>query len=105
MELEFKLIGFLIVVMEKEMPKSFMDCVKNNKKIVTKKLNDNKYVLVCYDKNGKSYTSEIKTRKKKAATNNENLVIKNENLVIKEAKIQVGSLLKLKKYFDKNYRN
>lgn len=98
MELEFKLIGFLIVVMEKEMPKSFMDCVKNNKKIVTKELNNNKYVLVCYDKNGKSYTSEIKIRKKKAATNN-------ENLVIKEAKIQVGSLLKLKKYFDKNYRN
>ena len=98
MEPEFRLIGFLIVIMEKEMPKSFMDCVKNNKKIVTKELKGNKYVLICYDKNGKSFTSEIKTRKKKTATNN-------ENSVIKKAKIQVNSLLKLKKYFDKNYRN
>jgi hypothetical protein len=76
------------------MPKNFMDCVANKGKVVTKQLKGNKYILICYDKDGKSYTSEVKTKKKKAA-----------KVTIEKAKAQVTSLLKLKKYFDKNYRN
>lgn len=76
------------------MPKDFMDCVANKGKVVTKQLKGNKYILICYGKNGKSYTSEVKTKKKKAA-----------KVTIEKARAQVTSLLKLKKYFDKNYRN
>ena len=45
---------------------------------------------------GKSYTSEVKTKKKKK---------KEAKVTIEKAKAQVTSLLKRKKYFDKNYRN
>ena len=76
------------------MPKDFMDCTKNKGKVVTKQLKGNRYVLICYGKDGKSHTSEVKTKKKKTA-----------KVTIEKAKAQVTSLLKLKKYFDKNYRN
>lgn len=45
------------------MPKAFLDCVKQGGKVITKKLPDNKYIKVCYLR-GKSYSGEVKTKKK-----------------------------------------
>ena len=73
------------------MPKNFMDCVKNKGKVVRKTLKGNRYINICYDKQGKSFSGEVK-KKKKIAT-------------FEKEKAQVVNLLKLKKYFDKNYRN
>ena len=46
------------------MPKDFEDCVKNGGKVRTKKLKNNKYIHICYDKNGNSYSGEVMTKKK-----------------------------------------
>lgn len=45
------------------MPEAFEKCVREGGNIITKKLPDNKYMHICYDKNGKSYPGEIKTKK------------------------------------------
>ncbi len=45
------------------MPKEFENCVKNGGKVITKKVNANQYIHVCY-LNGKSYSGEVKDYKK-----------------------------------------
>ena len=82
------------------MPKEFMDCVKSKGRVVTRDIKGNKYVKICYDKDGKSYTGEIKL-KKKIKANKKN----KEMAYIKRAKVQVKDLLKLKAHFDKNNCN
>lgn len=47
----------------KQMPKEFENCVKNGGKVITKKVNANQYIHVCY-LNGKSYSGEVKDYKK-----------------------------------------
>lgn len=76
------------------MPKDFMDCVKNKGRVVTKSLKGNRYVKICYGKDGKSYTGEVKSKKKISAIK--------ERSYIKHAKAQAADLLRLKEYFDKN---
>lgn len=80
------------------MPKNFTDCVKNGGKVVTKKLKGNKYIHICYGKDGKSYTGEVKTRKKSKAHYN------NHKKKIRESRALAKDLLRLKKHFDENYR-
>ena len=46
------------------MPAAFEKCVRQGGKVRTKKLSKNKYIHICY-KGGKSYTGEVKTKKKK----------------------------------------
>lgn len=82
------------------MPKNFIACVKAGGKVVTKNLKGNKYMHICYDKDGKAYPGEIKTKKKKISGK----FNKKSNIFRKE-KAQVADLLKLKKHFDKNYRD
>jgi hypothetical protein len=41
------------------MPKDFLNCVKNGGKVVTKKIDKDRYMHICY-LDGKSYTGEIK---------------------------------------------
>lgn len=85
------------------MPKDFMDCVKNKGRVVTKSLKGNRYVKICYGKDGKSYTGEVKLKKKTSAINDNKL--SKERSYIKHAKAQAADLLKLKEYFDKNNCN
>ena len=85
------------------MPKDFMDCVKNKGRVVTKSLKGNKYIKICYGKDGKSYTGEVKLRKKDNAVKNNK--INKEKDYIRRAKAQATDLLKLKEHFDKNNRN
>ena len=82
-----------------KIPSDFEKCVKNGGKVVTKKLKGNKYIHVCYDKNGKSYTGEVKTKKKSKAFYGNNYKKK-----IKESRVLAKDLLRLKKHFDDNYR-
>lgn len=49
------------------MPKAFEDCIKNGGKVVTKKLKDDKYINICYDKKGNSYPGEVKKKKKESS--------------------------------------
>lgn len=45
------------------MPKKFLDCVKNNGKVITKSVNEDQYVRICYPKGGgPSVSGEVKTK-------------------------------------------
>ena len=49
------------------MPADFNKCVNDGGKVRTKDLANNKYIHLCYDKNGKSHAGEVKTKKKRYA--------------------------------------
>jgi len=80
------------------MPKGFTNCVNSGGKVVTKKLKGNKYIHICYGKDGKTHTGEVKKRKKKAS-------FKNWKKKIRNSKALVEDLRRLKNHFDANYRN
>mgnify|MGYP001576387567 CR=1 FL=1 len=45
------------------MPADFNACVAENGRVRTLKVGKKKYMHICYDKAGKSYAGEVKTRK------------------------------------------
>jgi hypothetical protein len=45
------------------MPKDFDTCVKEGGRVRTLKLKGNKYIHICYDKQGKSHAGEVKEKK------------------------------------------
>lgn len=45
------------------MPEDFLKCVREGGKVITKKLDKEKYIHICYDKKGKSHTGELKYKK------------------------------------------
>lgn len=73
------------------MPEAFTKCVDAGGKVVTKKLKGNKYIHICYDKNGDPHSGEVKTKKKKAKSAKEQ---------IQNSKALVADLRRLKKHFD-----
>ena len=75
------------------MPAGFTNCVKNGGRIVTKKLKGNKYIHICYDKNGNSFSGEVKTKKDSGQTQ------------IEKSKALLKSLEELQDYYNKNYHN
>jgi hypothetical protein len=84
-------------------PQNFVSCINSGGKVVTKQLKDNKFVHICYGKDGKSYTGEIKTRKKKKAK--AKAMVFDHKKKIKESRDLAIDLRRLKEYFDENYRN
>jgi hypothetical protein len=78
------------------MPKAFEDCVKGGGKVRTKNLKGNKYIRICYDKNGNSHAGEIMTRKDKSKEE------KTQDKV-NDSKTLAESLLKLKAYYNEHY--
>lgn len=83
------------------MPKEFDDCVKNGGKVRRKNLKGNKYINICYDKNGKSHSGEVKVVKK---PNNKQDKASRERKQIADSRRLAGSLTKLQEYFHTNYR-
>lgn len=77
------------------MPKDFDDCVKNNGKVITKKLKNGKYIHICFDKNGNSYAGEVKKKKKE----------KSRERIIKKAKTTKEELMVLQKLINEKYHN
>jgi len=47
------------------MPEDFTKCVREGGRVVTKKIGEDKYLHICYDKEGKSHSGEVKERKAK----------------------------------------
>lgn len=47
------------------MPQDFTRCVSEGGKVITKKIGKDKFIHICYDKNGKSHSSEVHTKVKK----------------------------------------
>lgn len=47
------------------MPEDFLKCVREGGKVITKKIDKDRYMHICYDKNGKAHPGEIKYKKKK----------------------------------------
>ena len=45
------------------MPADFEKWIKDGGRVVTKSLKGKKYIHICYDKNGKSHSGEVKTKK------------------------------------------
>lgn len=50
------------------MPADFDKCVKDGGKVITKELPKNKYIHICYDKDGNSHSGEVLTKQKKKST-------------------------------------
>lgn len=44
------------------MPADFDKCVSDGGRVVTKSLKDNKYIHICYDKEGNPHSGELKTK-------------------------------------------
>jgi hypothetical protein len=85
-----------------KIPKDFLDCVKNGGRVKTKNLKGDKYIRICYDKEGNSYAGEVMKKKSEKSENKEksNALEKEQ---IKESKDLAASLLKLKAYYDEQY--
>ena len=88
-----------------KMTKSFIECVKNCGKVVTKELKNNRFMNVCYDKEGSSYIGDVKTRKKKEftkrpASKTKSNVKKSLREIAKNAKVTLADLKRLKAHFD-----
>jgi len=81
------------------MPVDFTKCVKNGGKVVTKKLKGGKYMNICYDKDGNSYSGEVKTIKKNKSKGRRNNRPRNKDKIAKSRAL-AADLLKLKKHFD-----
>jgi len=75
------------------MPADFEKCVKNGGKVVTKNIGKDRYMHICYDKNGDSHAGEVLTRKKEKS---------NEKIVM-EARVTLNDLMKLKEHFNSNH--
>ena len=76
-----------------KIPKDFDDCVKLGGKVKKKLLKNDKYICICYDKQGKSYADKIRSSKD----------IKVE-VEIKKAPNEdalMDSLIKLKEHFNR----
>ena len=83
------------------MPKDFNDCVKNGGKVRTKNLKNNRYIRICYDKDGNSHAGEVRTRKK---------FKKKSKATIQRKKIEASkrlarSLRGLQEHFHDNYHD
>lgn len=81
------------------MPKDFEDCVKSGGKLRTKKLKNDKYIHICYDKRGKAYSGEVMTKKKvqkKAKADRQKKQIEN-------SKQLAASLTQLQQHFKDRY--
>lgn len=83
------------------MPKDFDECVKNGGKLRTKKLKNDRYIHICYDKKGKAHSGEVMTKKKiqKEAKANR------QRKQIDKSRRLAASLERLKNHFNSNYRN
>ena len=46
------------------MPADFTKCVSEGGRVTTKRVNENQYMHICWDKNGKSHSGEVKEYKK-----------------------------------------
>lgn len=75
--------------------KEFEDCVKNGGKLKTKNIKGNRYINICYDKEGNSYASRVMVRE----TDSDQISDKENGKVSKEA------LLELQAHYRKNYHH
>ena len=53
------------------MPEDFLKCIADGGKVVTKKIDKDRYMHICYDEKGKAHHGEIKTKKKKSLAKEE----------------------------------
>lgn len=81
------------------MPQDFDRCVKAGGKVVTKKLKGGKFMNICYDKNGNSYSGEVKTIRKNKSKGQHNEKVRNGDK-IQKSRALAENLLKLKKHYD-----
>lgn len=74
------------------MLKDFTNCVKNGGKVKTKNLKGDRYINICYDKEGKAHPGEVRSKKKDKA-------IKTKKKA-DDAKKLLESLKKLQEHFN-----
>lgn len=56
------------------MAKNYTECKKNGGKLVTKKLKNDRFINICYDKNGKPHS--VFFRKRKNSVDNNSIIVK-----------------------------
>jgi len=81
------------------MPKDFNNCVKNGGKVRHKTIKGGRYIKICYDKDGNSYSGGIKKK------NFNKFKDFNEHKRVNAKKKLESSLLNLKEHFNKNYHH
>lgn len=82
-------------------PKGFDDCVKIGGKVKTKILKGNRYLKICYDKNGNSHAGEVmlKNREQKPKSKADK-----QREQVEDAKKLASSLKRLQEHFNTKYR-
>lgn len=76
-----------------EIPKDFDDCVKIGGKVKKKLLKNDRYICICYDKQGKSYADKIR--------NNKDTNVEVETKKVPNEGALMDSLIKLKEHFNR----
>lgn len=72
------------------MENGFSDCVKNGGKVKTKQLKNNKFIRICYDNEGNSFASPIRTNKK-------------SEIVLNNSQDITDKLIELRSFINSNY--
>lgn len=88
-----------------KIPKNFDDCVRSGGKVKTKDLKNGKYIRICYDRNGNSFSSSVKTKKEESQTAPVSKAVKveAEKQQIEVSKKLAEGLVELQKHFNTNY--
>ena len=81
------------------MPKDFDECAKNGGKLRRKNLKGNRYITICYDKNGKSHAGEVKVNKSKKQSKADK-----QRKQIEDSRRLAASLENLQEHFNNKYR-
>jgi len=82
------------------MPEDFIKCVNAGGKVVTEKKGKNKYQRICYDKKGKRYEGEVKTKKSASRSRRRWQKHDGTRKKIKESRDLVEELKKLEEHFN-----
>jgi hypothetical protein len=83
------------------MRKDFEDCAKNGGKIKVKHLKNNKYIRICYDKDGNSFSSNVMVEKLPEDEKSNKEVKQRKQ--IEDSRLLVDSLLELQKHINEHY--
>lgn len=85
------------------MRKDFEDCAKNGGKVKVKQLKNNKYIRICYDKAGNSFSSNVMVEKPTVSNEEKSHKEELQRKQIEESKILADSLSKLQRYINEHY--
>ena len=83
------------------MQKDFDICAKNGGRVRIKKLKNNKFIKICYDKSGNAFSSDVKTEK--VPDDEKKVKADKQQRQIDDSRRLADSLLELQKHVNTHY--